>query len=262
MKIMKKNYGNWIPERMLKLLWTGAAILAIALIAEVIMLNLPIVSGLITVFLVVTIAMATYMQICHHLFSFSGGGVMEKIHEFVISKMNWDGKGTLLDIGCGSGALSIRCAKLYPNATIMGIDYWGKEWNYAKDQCETNATLEKVSSSITFMKGDAAKLPFEDGTFDAAISNFVFHEVRTQPQKQLVVREALRVVKKGGYFAFHDLFENKAFYGNMEEFVEGLRKEGITELQYIPHTERLPLVPGFTKAPWMLTDLGLLYGRK
>lgn len=259
---MKTNYGNWIPEKMLKLIWTGAAILAIALSAEIMLLDLPILAGVTAILLVVTLAMAAYMQICHYLFSFSGGGVMKEIHGFLISKMKWEGKGTLLDIGCGSGALTVRCAKQYPDARITGIDYWGKEWNYAKEQCEANAELEKVSSRITFIKGDAAKLPFEDETFDAAVSNFVFHEVKTRPQKLLVIREALRVVKKGGYFAFHDLFENKAFYGNMEEFVEELRKEGIKEIQYISHTEKLPMVPGFTKAPWMLTNLGLLCGRK
>ena len=51
-------------------------------------------------------------------------------------------------------------------------------------------------------KADAAKLPFLDDTFDAAVSNFVFHEVRSQRDKQALIREALRVVKPGGAFAF------------------------------------------------------------
>ena len=84
----------------------------------------------------------------------------------------------------------------------------------------------------------------------------------TQPDKRQVVREALRVIKKGGSFAFHDLFEQKQLYGDMDEFLEFLRREGIREIHYEAHTERLPMVPWFAKAPWMLTGLGLIYGRK
>lgn len=58
-----------------------------------------------------------------------------------------------------------------------------------------------MSSRITFQKGDAAQLPFADESFDAAVSNFVFHEVRTAKDKRDVVREALRVVKPGGAFS-------------------------------------------------------------
>ena len=107
-----------------------------------------------------------------------------------------------------------------------------------------------------------ASLPFEDGTFDAAVSNFVFHEVRTEPDKRNVVREALRVVKKGGVFAFHDLFEQRQIYGDMEEFIAALKAEGISEIQYIPHTEQLECIPGYVKAPWLLSELGMLYGVK
>ena len=168
-------------------------------------------------------AMALYTQACRRAFSFTGGNVMGNIHRFLLSRLPWDGRGSLLDIGCGSGALAILCAKTWPSSQVTGIDYWGKEWNYAKAQCEENARIEQVPA-VQFCQGDAAHLPFADGSFDAAVSNFVFHEVRTQPDKRQVVREALRVIKKGGSFAFHDLFEQKQLYGDMDEFLEILRQ--------------------------------------
>lgn len=95
------------------------------------------------------------------------------------------------------------------------------------------------------------------------MSNFVFHEVRTQPDKRLVVKEALRVVKKGGAFSFHDMFEQKQLYGNMDEFINELKKEGITEIHYEAHTENLSFIPRVVKlAPWMLKDMGIIYGVK
>ncbi len=98
-------------------------------------------------------------------------------------------------------------------------------WNYAKEQCEANAKAEGVADQITFHKGDAAHLEDPDETFDATVSNFVFHEVRSAKDKRDVVREALRIVKKGGAFSFQDMFSQKALYGDMEEFVEELKKK-------------------------------------
>lgn len=120
----------------------------------------------------------------------------------------------------------------------------------------------RVSHRVRFQKGDAAHLAFPDETFEAAVSNFVFHEVRTQPDKREVVREALRVVKKGGCFAFQDLFEKESLYGDMTDFLSQLRQAGVQELHYIPHVERQGFIPRYVQAPWMLSDVGLLYGRK
>lgn len=258
----KVNYGNWVPATML---YAATGILVVLLVLEylnwIFLKNLPaaIIMGII--FCVVLIY-TVYMGICHHRFAFEGGGLMGEIHEYLVGYLPWDGKGELLDIGCGAGALTIRCAKRFPEAQLTGMDYWGKEWNYAKEQCEDNAALEGVAARTKFEKGDAAKLSYASGTFDAAVSNFVFHEVRTQPDKRMVVREALRVVKKGGAFAFQDMFEQKALYGDMKEFVAILEKEGIREVHYIPDVDKMDFIPGYIRAPWMLNGMGLLYGKK
>ncbi len=259
---MKANYGNWVPEIIMK--WSWGAVIALCIVDMLCMFlwKSKVISIVISLVLVVFFILTIYMQKCRKAFDFEGGNVMGQIHEFVLSKLSWDGKGELLDIGCGSGALTIRCAKKYIKSKFIGIDYWGKEWSYAKDQCEKNAKIEGVES-IKFMQGDAANLPFEDNRFDAAVSNLVFHEVRTQPDKRMVIREALRVVKKGGAFAFHDMFEQKKLYGNMNELIEELKREGIAEIYYEAHTEKLSFIPDVVRAaPWMLQDMGIIYGIK
>lgn len=258
----KLNYGNWVPLNMIRLLWGVSGIWLVIILANGFVFQ-NIIGGIISICLFVVFAgMSIYMQICRNVFSFEKGGLMGQIHDFILNHMQWDGQGKLLDIGCGAGALSIKCAKKYPLAAITGVDYWGSEWNYAKEQCESNAKIEGVEKQIIFQKGDAAQLDFADETFDAAVSNFVFHEVRSQPVKQLVVREALRVVKKGGVFVFHDMFEQKKLYGDMNAFIEQLRKEGITEIHYIANTEKETFIPDFLSAPWMLKNMGLIYGVK
>ena len=58
----------------------------------------------------------------------------------------------------------------------------------------------------------------------------MFHEIHSAKDKRDVVREALRVVKKGGVFSFQDMFSQKALYGDMDELVRILKEEGITEI--------------------------------
>ena len=63
-----------------------------------------------------------------------------------------------------------------------------------------------MAERVVFQKASASALPFDDGAFAAAVSNLVFHEVSGVRDKKKVIKEALRVVKKGGSFAFQDLF--------------------------------------------------------
>ena len=131
------------------------------------------------------------------------------------------------------------------------------------EQCEKNAQMEGVADQIDFQKGDAAKLDFLDETFDAVVSNFVFHEVRTAKDKRDVVKEALRVVKKGGVFSFQDMFSQKSLYRDMEEFVRILKKEGISEVHCIGNLEKkLDFIPRFVTTPWMIRGMGIIYGKK
>ena len=45
--------------------------------------------------------------------------------------------GVGLDIGCGSGALTIACAKRNPQGKMIGIDRWGKEYaSFSLPLCE------------------------------------------------------------------------------------------------------------------------------
>lgn len=259
----KTNYGNWVPEKMLYLMFGLVAVfLVIAVVAQTVF-EKPVIATGAGVICILLLVYAVYMLICHETFAFGKGNMMAGVHEHLVDHLEWDGEGKLLDIGCGAAALTVRCAKAFPEAQITAMDYWGVEWSYAKEQCERNARIEGVADRITFQKGDAAKLGFLDETFDAAVSNFVFHEVRTAKDKREVVKEALRVVKKGGAFSFQDMFSKKTLYGDMDEFVRILKEEGISEVYYIGNLEKkLDFIPGFVTTPWMISGMGILYGKK
>ena len=72
---------------------------------------------------------------------------------------------------------------------------------------------------------------FADETFDAVTSNYVYHNIAGK-NKQDLLFETLRVLKKGSTFAIHDIM-SKRRYGDMKAFAEKLRAEGYEEVQLI-----------------------------
>jgi ubiquinone/menaquinone biosynthesis C-methylase UbiE len=175
--------------------------------------------------------------------------------------LDWNGKGEALDIGCGNAPLTIKLAHKYSGAQITGIDYWGKKWDYSKSVCERNAKIEGVAQRVIFQKASASALPFGDECFDVAVSNLVFHEVSDTKDKREVIREALRVVKKGGRFAFQDLFLLKRVYGEIDDLLSTVRSWGISKVEFIKTCDSA-FIPTALKLPFMVGTIGILYGEK
>ena len=261
LKHSRPDYTNWIS------IWiplAGGLLTTLLVLASVFVSKWSNLAALILALIAVLPCVFTiYMSAARGILSYDGGGVQGKVLDDVLAHLDqagFDGHGKVLDIGCGSGAMSVKAAKKYPRALITGMDFWGAGWDYSQKLCEHNADLEGVKSRITFRKGDAAKLDFLDGTFDAAVSNFVFHEVRSQKDKHALVLEALRVVKAGGRFAFQDIFYAKSHYGRIEDFVESL-KPYVSEIQFVD-TRRPDYAPKLLNTPLVLGQMGMIYGRK
>ncbi len=171
------------------------------------------------------------------------------------------GNGRILDIGSGNGVLAVKLAQQAIDADVIGIDYWGKDWEYSKRVCEQNARIGNVELRVQFQKGDAAALAFADATFDGAISNLTFHEVRSAADKRAVVREALRVIKPGGRFAFVDYFYDATIYGQAADLEAYLTRLGLARVAYKPLRD-LIVMPVLLQHPKMLGKVGIIYGSK
>jgi len=76
-----------------------------------------------------------------------------------------------------------------------------------------------------------------------------------------LINEALRVVKKGGWFAFQDLFLWKRVYGETGELLETIKSWGIETVEFV-NTSDSDFIPRVLKLPFMLGTVGLLHGRK
>ena len=116
-----EQYGNWMPVSMLSLmggLLALAAALAALCFAAFHWNVLGVLFTLAALALAVALCWFAWMR---RQFAFGSGGIMEQVHQTVLSHLDFDGKGQILDVGCGSGALSIRAALVCPQARVLGI---------------------------------------------------------------------------------------------------------------------------------------------
>jgi ubiquinone/menaquinone biosynthesis C-methylase UbiE len=259
----RPDYANWIPQKLLILAWAGALLPCTLLIIGVVLARgfaatFP--NVLLLVYCLLILSYCVYMTPANRMLSYRGGGVQGRILDNVLDHLKWDGNGRLLDIGCGSGAMTIKAAGRFPAARCVGVDLWGPKWDYAQDQCVRNARLEGVAERTDFLRGNAAHMDFPDAAFDAAVSNLVFHEVRSQPDKLKLIREALRVLKPGAPFAFGDVYLSRTVYPDLDGMLRALAAD-VTEIRYVDMRSS-KLVPRYLKTPLVIGSLGLICGRK
>lgn len=95
-----------------------------------------------------------------------------------------DDKKSILEIGCGPGALLQSLHRWYNHAEVFGIDRDSQFIEFAR----------KELPSVCFMEDDATKLSFDDESFDVTISNTVQEHI--EPSK--FFGEQYRVLKQNG----------------------------------------------------------------
>ena len=268
----KIDYGNWVPKKLviialcLAIVFTIVAVLIFPLTFDIILSNNISIFPLFLVLNVILWVIDLFCVICtvffaslYRAFNANDGELQNEIRDLVLEKLQWDGEGKALDIGTGSGYLAIKLAKFNNHSEAVGIDTWGKSWNYAGEVCEQNAKKEGVQDKISFQKANAANLPFESEYFDAIVSNLVFHNIIKIRDKSKLFKEALRVLKKGGKFSIQDKVKSKKLYGNFEKLEQKIKDTGVSELHYVDTDASIEMP---RSARMELKTMGIFYGIK
>jgi SAM-dependent methyltransferase len=111
-----------------------------------------------------------------------------------------DGKDEVhvLDVGSGTGALAIATLKTWPGHRVTGIDPSGGMLEVARRTADAELSQD-TARRFRAEVASADRLPFEDATFDVAISSFVLQLVDDRPA---ALREVRRVLRTGATFAW------------------------------------------------------------
>jgi ubiquinone/menaquinone biosynthesis C-methylase UbiE len=118
--------------------------------------------------------------------------------------------GKALDVGTGTGWLAIGFAQGLPGVHVVGLDLSDVVLELARE----NAQESGVSSRVSFEKGDAQDMPFEDDTFDLVISSNTLHLMKNPV---MMFDEIQRVLRPDGRFLISDF--RRSWLGILTEHV-------------------------------------------
>lgn len=102
----------------------------------------------------------------------------------------------LLDVGCGTGAITRAVALQVAPGEVVGLDREAAQLETARRL----ATVQGIHN-LQFVQGDASQLQWPDESFDAVYCRFVLEHVA---DLQAVIAEMRRVVRPGGWVCAYE----------------------------------------------------------
>lgn len=103
----------------------------------------------------------------------------------------------VLEIGCGTGSLTIRVKQRHPDTDVIGLDPDPKALARARRKAH------RARATLRFDIGFGGSLPYADASFDRVLSSFMYHHL-PEEEKPGMLGEARRVLRPGGSFHMLD----------------------------------------------------------
>lgn len=119
------------------------------------------------------------------------GMIEETFKRALIEQANIKAGMKVLDLGCGTGTLTIMLKQMKPDARVTGLDGDNEVLEIARSKAEQSGV------DLQLDHGMAYSLPYSDGTFDKVVSSLVIHHL-TSADKRRAFQEVLRVLRPGG----------------------------------------------------------------
>jgi ubiquinone/menaquinone biosynthesis C-methylase UbiE len=95
----------------------------------------------------------------------------------------------ILDLGCGTGTLTLMIKRVHPDATITGLDGDAEVLDIAR--------RKSVGVNVQWDEGLASLLPYPDSAFDRVVTSLVIHHLTTDGKRR-AFKEIYRVLKPQG----------------------------------------------------------------
>jgi SAM-dependent methyltransferase len=126
----------------------------------------------------------------------------------LLDGLSLKGDETLLDVGCGRGAVLLLAAQRLPRGPAVGIDIWSTSDQSGNSEAAVlrNAAAEGVADRVELRTSDMRTLPFPDHSFDVVTSSLAIHNVKDAAGRERALSEILRVLKPGGAALIADIY--------------------------------------------------------
>ncbi|MCC6138826.1 MAG: class I SAM-dependent methyltransferase [Bdellovibrionaceae bacterium] len=118
----------------------------------------------------------------------------------ILKKYSREDTFSILDIGCGTGSLTVDLARTFPKAQITAIDL---SFPYLK---QAQRRLKKFPR-VGFLQANAEDLPFKDSAYDVVVSCYLMHEL-PRSAREKVIQEMVRLKKPEGVGVITDALQN------------------------------------------------------
>ena len=125
-------------------------------------------------------------------------GKEQKFREYIIDLAELQPGESVLDIGCGTGTLTILAKqRLGERSEVVGLD--------ASDEMLAVARRKAADKqlSVEFHFAPVEKMPFEDDHFETVLSSLMLHHLPRETKREGIM-EIARVLKPGGRFTAVD----------------------------------------------------------
>jgi SAM-dependent methyltransferase len=136
----------------------------------------------------------------------------------ILDELGLRGDETVLDLGCGRGAVLLATAKRLPRGRAIGVDLWRADQTENSQQATvSNAVLEGVADRIEVHTADMTALPLADESVDAIVSSLAIHNIPSHDARRKALNEAIRVLRPGARLVIADLWETNRHAAHLRE---------------------------------------------
>lgn len=151
----------------------------------------------------------------------------ETIKRMLIQQANIQPGMKVLDLGCGTGTLTLMIKESYPRVHVTGLDGDAQILKIAREKGR--------GTDIQWDEGLASALPYPDSVFDRVVTSLVVHHLTTT-DKQRAFQEAYRVLKPEGELHVLDFgVPHSSLAGFMTLYMRRLEKVADNFDGLIPH---------------------------
>lgn len=173
----------------------------------------------------VTAALATELVTGTAFFVYTTRHGKFAVWDEILTSLHLRGDETVLDMGCGRGAVLLAAAKRLPNGRAIGVDLWrADQTDNSQANTLANAALENVADRVEVQTGDMTELPLDDDSVDVIVTSLAIHNIPSVSGRDRAVAEAARVLRPGGRLALVDIWATR-------RHAHHLRRLGWTDVQ-------------------------------